>query len=227
MLKKVIRFNAGDFAVIAAAAGGLFLLLQLVINIVMLTVKPDTVPTLCGILMPVMLGFILLLFFMNNIVVNFDFLLRCSVTRTRALGSLVVLLVLEAAEALALSLLLAQVDRLIAQAWVRARPGLGVEEFALPLWGVALGYLAVLLLGLVSGAALQRFGRKAFWVLWAGCMAISMLASSSDWWEALFHGTVLAGVASAPAVALALGGAAVLAAAGWAVWTLLRATVRN
>lgn len=227
MLKKVIRFNAGDFAVIAAAAGGLFLLLQLVINIVMLTVKPDTVPTLCGILMPVMLGFILLLFFMNNIVVNFDFLLRCSVTRTRALGSLVVLLVLEAAEALALSLLLSQADRLVAQAWVRARPGLGVEEFSIPLWGVALGYLAVLLLGLVSGAALQRFGRKAMWILWCGWMAIALLSSSTDWWEALFHGTVLAGFVSAPAVALALGGAAVLAAVGWAVWTLLHATVRN
>lgn len=227
MLKKVIRFNAGDFAVIAAAAGGLFLALQLIINIVMLTVRPDTVPTLCGVLVPIILGFILLIFFMSNLVVNFDFLLRCSVTRARALGSLLLLLVLEAAEALALSLLLTQADRLIARAWVAARPVLGVEEFALPLWGVALGYLAVLLLGLVSGAALQRFGRKAFWVLWAGWMAIALLASSSDWWEALFHGTVLAGVANAPAVALALGGAAVLAAAGWAVWTMLHACVRN
>ena len=117
MLKKVIKFNAGDFGVIAAAGFGLFLVLQIIITTVMLTVKPDTVPTLCGILVPVILGFILVLFFISNLVVNFDFLLRSSVTRRTALGSMLVLMVLEAAEAAVLSLLLGKVDVLIARAW--------------------------------------------------------------------------------------------------------------
>lgn len=227
MLKKVIRFNAGDFGVIALTGCGLFLVLQIIISTIMLTVKPDTVPTLCGVLVPIILGFFLFLFFMSNLVVNFDFLLRCSVTRARALGALVILLVLEAAEAVILSLLLTQADRRIAQAWARARPGLGIEEFSIPLWGVILGYAAVLLLGLVSGAALQRFGRKAFWVLWGGWMAFILLMNSTDWWEALFHGAALAWFGSASILALVLGVAAVLAAVGWSVWTMLHARVTN
>lgn len=227
MLKKVIQFNAGDFGVIAALGCALFAVLQLVINVVMLVVKPDTVPTLCGILLPIILGLILFMFFMSNLAVNFDFLLRCSVTRKRALGSLLVLLVLEAAEAVVISLLLTQVDRFIAQAWVRARPGLGIEEFSIPLWGVILGYAAVLLLGLVSGAALHRFGRKAFWVLWGVWMVLVLLMNSTDWWEALFHGAALAWFGGATVLALVLGIAAALAAVGWAVWTMLHACVKN
>lgn len=228
MLKKVIKFNAGDFAAIAAIAAGIFLILQLIINIVMLAVEPDTVPAICGILVPVILGFILLIFFMSNLVINFDFLLRSGVTRRSALGSMLVLMVLEAAEAAVLSLLLGKADLLIARAWAAARPVLTVEEFfSPPAWGIALGYLAVLVLALVSGAALQRFGRRAFWVMWGGWMVLVVLMNSQDWWEALFDGAVLAGAASAPIAALVLTGTAVLAAVAWSVHTLLRATVKN
>lgn len=225
MLKKVIKFNAGDFGVIAAAGFGLFLVLQIIITTVMLTVKPDTVPTLCGILVPVILGFILVLFFISNLVVNFDFLLRSSVTRRTALGSMLVLMVLEAAEAAVLSLLLGKVDVLIARAWAAARPELTVEEFfSPPVWGLALGYLGVLLLSLISGAALQSFGRRALWVLWAGWMVLAFGINIVDW-DALVDRFSLT---SGPfPLMIAFAALALLAAAVWAVREMLRATVRN
>lgn len=225
MLKKVVKFNAGDFGVIAAAGFGLFLVLQIIITTVMLTVKPDTVPTLCGILVPVILGFILVLFFISNLVVNFDFLLRSSVTRRTALGSMLTLMVLESAEAVVLSLLLGKIDVLIARAWAAARPELTVEEFfAPPVWGIALGYLGVLLLSLISGAALQSFGRKALWVLWAGWMVLAFGINIVDWDALVDRFSLTSGPFPLMIVFAAL---ALLAAAVWAVWEMLRATVRN
>lgn len=223
MLKKVLKFNVADFGVIAAAGCGLFLAIQLVINTVMLTVKPDTVPTLCSILVPIILGFILLIFFINNLLVNFDFLLRCSVTRKQALGSVMVLLALEAAAAIALSLALGQADRLIARAWAAARPELTVEEFfSPPIWGMALGYAAVLLLGLITAAFFQRFGRRALWVLWGFWMAFAFGINLVDW-DALGNRlSFLPLPLVAVPVALVL-----LAAAVWSVHEMLRATVRN
>ena len=225
MLKKVLQFNAGDFGVIALTGCGLFLVIQAVINIVMLTVKPDTVPTLCSILVPIILGFILLIFFINNLLVNFDFLLRCSVTRKRALGSVMALLALEAAAAVVVSLVLGQADRLIARAWAAARPELTVEEFfSPPVWGLALGYLGVLLLSLISGAALQSFGRRALWVLWAGWMVLAFGINIVDW-DALVDRFSLT---SGPfPLMIAFAALALLAAAVWAVREMLRATVRN
>lgn len=223
MLKKVLKFNVADFGVIAAAGCGLFLVIQIIINTVMLTVKPDTVPTLCSILVPIILGFILLIFFINNLLVNFDFLLRCSVTRKQALGSVMVLLMLEAAAAIALSLALGQADQLIARAWAAARPELTVEEFfSPPVWGMALGYAAVLLLGLITAAFFQRFGRRALWVLWGFWMAFAFGINLVDW-DALGNRlNFLPLPLVAVPVALVL-----LATAVWAVHEMLRATVKS
>lgn len=225
MLKKVLRFNAGDFAVIALVGCILFLIIQAVVTVVMLAVKPDTVPTLCGILIPVILGFILLIFFINNLLVNFDFLLRCSVTRKQALGSVLALLALEAVTAIAVSLVLGQADRLIARAWAAARPELTVEEFFIPpVWGMALGYGALLLLGLIAGAVLQRFGRKAMWVLWGGWMALALGINLVDWDALVGRLAILSGSLPLIAIPVAL---VLLSAAVWSVRVMLRATVRS
>lgn len=225
MLKKVLKFNIADFGVIAAAGCGLFLAIQVVISTAMLTVKPDTVPTICGILVSAILGFILLIFFINNLLVNFDFLLRCSVTRAQALGSVMVLLALEAAAALVLSLVLGQADRLIARAWVAARPGLTVEEFFIPpVWGMALGYAALLLLGLITAAFLQRFGRRALWVLWGFWMVFAFGINLVDWDKLANRLSFLSGSLPLVAVPIAL---VLLAAAVWSVREMLRATVKS
>ena len=222
MLKKVLQFNVADFGVIAAAGCGLFLVIQIIISTIMLTVKPDSIPTLCTLLVPIILGFILLIFFINNLLVNFDFLLRCSVTRAQALGSVMVLLALEAAAALVLSLVLGQADRLIAHAWVAARPELEIEAFGMPLWGMIGIYAALLLLGLITAAFFQRFGRKALWALWGFWMAFAFGINLVDW-DALGNRlSFLPLPLVAVPVALVL-----LAAAVWSVHEMLRATVRN
>lgn len=224
MLKKVLKFNASDFAAIAATGCGLFLAIQTVITIVMLAVKPDTSVTLCSILVPIILGCILLIFFVNNLLVNFDFLLRCSVTRKQALGSVMVLLALEAVAALVLSLVLGQADRLIAQAWVAARPELEIEDFSLPLWGVALGYVGVLAVALISTALVQRFGRRGFWVLWGLWMAMAFGINLVDWDALGERLSFLSGNLPVVVFPIVL---VMLAAGAWSVHEMLRATVKN
>lgn len=222
MLKKVLQFNVADFGVIAAAGCGLFLVIQIIISTVMLTVKPDSIPTLCTLLVPIILGFILLIFFINNLLVNFDFLLRCSVTRAQALGSVMVLLALEAAAALVLSLVLGQADRLIAHAWVSARPELEIEAFGMPLWGMIGSYAALLLLGLITAAFFQRFGRRALWALWGFWMAFAFGINLVDWDALGERLSFLPLPLVAVPIALVL-----LAAAVWAVRVMLRATVKS
>lgn len=219
MLKKVIKLNLDDFGVIAAVLGSVFLLIESTVNIVMAIVKPDTVPTLCGILMPCV-AFIGCLFInVFQVPASFDFYLRFGLTRRRALGATLVLMSVETLFASVMAWILAQTDRLMPVIWTAARPGIGVEEFSIPLWGYALMALAAVLLGLISGSVIQRFGRKAMWILWVGFMVFVTSMNITDW-DLFEQGTI-------PPAAIIVGTVLILAAVCWSVWTLLRAAVKN
>ena len=116
-----------------------------------------------------------------------------------------------------LSLLAAWADRaLVYQLFPLLRPGL--EVLGDPLY--ELGPLAILsaalggaLAGFVGGAAIQRFGRKAGWVLWGIYMAVFLLRD------------LLPLSAMAAAWPLWIGVTLLLVALS--VWSLLRAVVRS
>lgn len=219
MLKKVIKLNAGDFGIISAVVGGAFLLTELIVNIVMAIIKPDTVPTLCGILVPCITFMLCLFINVFQVPASFDFYLRFGLTRRRALGATLTLMGIETLFAFVVAWLFAQVDRLVPVIWTNLRPGVGTEEFSIPLWGYALMAAGAVLLGLISGSVIQRFGRKAMWILWLGFMVFITSMNATDWH--LFEtGTI-------PPAALAAGSVLILAAVAWSVRTLLRATVKN
>lgn len=218
MFIKTLKINKVDFAVIAAVVGVSFLVLELVINIIMLTVRPDSVPTLAGTMLPFVAGFLSLFVCASQIPMGFEFVLRYSVTRRRALAATMGLMIVETAFAFVLALLLAQAERAIVYGvWLRAIPSLEVEDFTLPVGSVVVGAVVVFLVGLVCGTALQRFGRKAFWVLWGIWMAALLLSQTLDW-EKIIHKSI---AAYFPMAAL------LVILSGLSVWSLLRAAVNN
>lgn len=220
MLKKIIELNADDFGVIAAVVGGAFLLTELIVNIVMAIIKPDTVPTLCGILVPCAAFMLCLFVNVFQVPASFDFYLRFGLTRKRALAATLYLMSVETLFAFVLALVFAQADRLMPVIWTSLRPGIHIAELSLiPLWGYALMAVAAVLLGLISGSVIQRFGRKAMWILWVGFMAFVTAMNATDW--DLFEPGII------PPAAMILGAVLILAAVGWSVWSLLRATVKN
>lgn len=219
MLKKVIKLNADDFGVIAAVVGGAFLLTELIVNIIMAIIKPDTVPTLCGIFVPCTAFMLCLFVNVFQVPVSFDLCLRFGLTRRRALAAILTLMTVETLYAFVLAWIFTQVDRLGPLIWAKLRPDVGAEVFSIPLWAHALMALAAVLLGLISGATIQRFGRKAMWILWMGFMVFITGMNVADW-DLFEPGTI-------PPAALAVGTVMILAAVVWSVGTLLRATVKN
>lgn len=218
MFWKTVKINKADFGVITAVLGGVFLLLELVISIIMVTVRPDSVPTLAGTMLPFMAGFLGVFVSAVEIPMCFEFMLRYSVTRRGALAVTLGLIAVEVVYSFGLAVALAQLERaLVYGIWLRVNPALAVEEFGLPLWGVALGAAGVLLLGLICGTVLQRFGRKAMVILWVLWMAVMLLMQSVDW-DKIFSAS-LGGYIPLAAVLLVL---SVLS-----VWSLMRATVKN
>lgn len=219
MLKKILKLNASDFGIIAAVVGGAFLLIELMVNIIMAVVKPGTVPTLCGILLPCAAFMLCLFVNVFQVPASFDFYLRFGLTRKHALGATLGLMSVETLFAFCLVWILAQADRFGSAIWTSLRPGVGTEEFSIPLWGYALMAAGAMLLGLISGSVIQRFGRKAMWILWLGFMVFITAMNATDW--DLFE------PGSIPPAAIILAIVLILAAVCWSVWTLLRAAVRN
>lgn len=217
MIGKVIRWNWDDFVLVAAVPGGLFVVLELVVGIILLTVRPDTTVAMGGIMLPMAGGIFALIASVSTPTVLFDLIVKSSVTRKRALVGTVSMMLLLTAETMLLGWLLGQADVLIARAWVDRLPWLEAVEFegVLPLWIWALAAVGITLFGLGGGAALQRFGLKAFWVLWGAWMVLMLLSSQIDW-DALFG--MMATLPLLAAAAVGMG--------GWGCWSLLRSSVR-
>jgi len=217
MIKKVFELNKGDFALYTVVEAGVLLVWQLIATGIMLIVKPDSSAALGAIFVPVFGGLVLLFGNSANCTVGFELLLRFSVTRKKALAATVVLLLTEALFTMGLGWLLGQVDLAIARAWLNM-PYVDVVEisFSFPLWGMALAAVALTLFSIGAGAALQRFGRRAFWVLWLAWMGTILLSNQIDWHHLIaFGGTI-------PVLAV---GSLVLG--GWGCWSLLHASVKQ
>lgn len=220
MIKKVLKLNCRDFIIPLALIGGVFLLWEIIEAVIILALKPDSSAALGGVFLPVVGGFFAVIACTANYTVGFEMLLRTSVTRKNALLGAVCLTVLETVYALGLGWLMGQVDRLIARAWTTLPWVERVDvDISIPLWGLALATVVITLLGLGAGAALQRFGRTAFWILWAGYMLVVVFMNQIDW-GFLFEGDRL--LASLPVL-----GVFAVALGGWGIWSLLHTTVRQ
>lgn len=215
MIRKAIRFNLDDLWVILGVVGGSFVLLQLVEGIVLLAAPLNTVPTLSRVLLPLVAGFLSLVICGIHSNVTFEFMLRYSVTHRKALAGTLGCMAFETVAAFALAGVLMVLEQPIVRLWLRIlpeiRPGRGSYDamrivpmhIMLPIMAAAA--VGVILVGLIAGAALHRFGRKAFWVLWAICVGSGALSSAIPW-ERIFNGTFFGGGAIVVGVVLLLAG---------------------
>lgn len=220
MIKKVLKLNCRDFIIPPILLGGVFLLWEIIEAVIVLAVRPDSSAALGGVFCPVVGGFFAVIACTANYTVGFEMLLRTSITRKGALLGMVCTMVLETVYALGLGWLMGQVDRLIARAWTALPWVERVDiDFSFPLWGLALAAVVITLLGLGTGAALQRFGRTAFWLLWGGYMLVVVFMNQIDW-GALFAGDRL--LAALPVL-----GVCAVALGGWGIWSLLHTAVRQ
>lgn len=222
---KTIRMNLDDLGVSAAILGGAFLLLEGVIAVIMLVMKEraETSAAMGWIMLPVIAGFVCLFFDSMEVVMNFDLMLRYGRTRKTAIASTVALILAQSYFSFALAFVLGEIDRLIAGGWLRLFHLREIEiNGSIPLPVLLALPLGIVVVSLGAGTLLQRFGRKAFWVLWGLWMAFIVFQSAIPW-DDIIEG--LGGVS--PLLTGAAAGAVGLVILALSVWSLMRATVKN
>lgn len=219
MFGKAIKMNLEDILPLCGVVGGFFLLYEVIEAVVLFTVKPDTSGAICGVILMAVCAMMNFFAGCGYPMLNVDLLLRCSVTRKTALLATFGTMALNMAATMALAFVLGKADSLIADAWMKALPWvMGVERIEVPVWVYPALGLGMVCLSLGVGAVLQRFGRKAFWVLWAGWMLLAVGMNVIDWdvLDTLNVSAVVVAAAAACVVSL-IGGSALI----------LRANVKN
>lgn len=111
--KKLVRLNLDDLLLYLGVEGGLFLLIQIIIGCVMHFGRPDTSVTVACVIFPIVGGFTALVAGIAHVGISFDQALRFGQTRKRALGLILGLMSFQAAFALGLAALLANLERFL------------------------------------------------------------------------------------------------------------------
>lgn len=244
MLKKLIRLNLDDMWLALGVVGGIFLLIHVVTAVILHFFFESEYSSLMisGVILPSTSALVILMISLGHTLAAYTLAVKFSQTRRRALGLTLGLVSFEALCSMGLAALLALLERAIAPRfwmWLTGtqyvtvwRGGQGrldespwaatlfVEDFSLDWWWFPLLAAAAVLLGLIIGAVILRFGRRGGWTIWCiwmlCCFApqlggASLLVEFSDW---LAYLGVLAVIF-------------VVGLLAWSVWYLLRAPIKN
>ena len=227
MLKKLRRLNLDDLLLWLAVEGGLFLVIQIIIGCVMRFGRPETSVTISCVLFPIVGGVLGIIAGIVHIVFSFDLALRFGQTRRRALGLALGVISFETAFAMALGGGLAERDGwamgnlmpipedMLVNGVPVSKKILLIEEFTLDWYWWPLIFGASIVIGVIVGALLYRFGSKGGWVIWGICVAPMLLSQ-------LLPKVILTAGWLIPLLTVLL-----LAAFLWSVWYLLHAVVRQ
>lgn len=242
VLKKLIRLNLDDMWIALGVVGGLFLLLHLGTAIVLhfFFASEHSSLLLSGAVLPITSAIVIVILSLGHSLLNFTTAVKFSQNRRRALGLTLGLVGFEAACSMGFAALLTLLERAAAPRfwmWLTGADGLSigrgghsfqltagnnpllVEDFALDWWWFPLLAAAAVLLGVVMGALILRFGQRGssiLLVIWmAICFSPQLLPWDASWFT--FPWQYMA----------AVGGVVGLVCLGWSVWYLLRAPIKN
>ena len=233
MLKKLIRLNADDLLLCGGIIGGVFLLLHIITAIAVRFSGEMSSLLLSGILLPITAGIMILGVAVAHATITFDQALRFGQTRRRALGLTLGVTGFETLFSMVLAALLAVLERLFAPAFWMLLTGaaavtwegamgapsasaLFIEDFSLAWWWYPLIALGCMVVGLIIGALIQRYGSKGGWFLWALWMAFIVVFQLLPWKKYTIVDWLF------PLLGMFL-----LASFLWSVWSLLHAVVKN
>lgn len=227
MLKKLIRLNWDDILTAALIPTGVFLVTQLITAVIMVLVKggPELEGlSLCGTLLPCISAFATVIVSLGHVGLSFELALKFGCTRRRALFLTLGTIAADALVAFGLSAVLALLDR-HAMPWlwaaIRGVDGpLPTEVFALPLWAYPALMLGGIAVGILFGALIQRFGKTGSRILFGVYMAAIIVPQILP--DGLFDHSPAMLFPFLGMIAAAL----LLAGFGWALWSLLHASVR-
>lgn len=243
MLKKLIRLNLDDLWLTVGVVGFFFLLIHLGTAVVLhfFFASEHSSLLLSGVVLPIVSAIVIAILSLGHTMLNFTTAVKFSQNRRRALGLTLGLVGFEATCSMGFAALLALLERAVAPRfwmWLTGaqyltvwRGGqirqddsswavtLFVEDFALDWWWFPLLAAAAVLLGIIMGALILRFGRRGSWVLlvlWMTiCFAPQLLPWDASWftlpWQYMAVG----------------GGIIVLAGLTWSVRYLLRAPIKS
>lgn len=242
MLKKLIRLNLDDMWIALGVVGGLFLLLHLGTAVVLhfFFASEHSSLLLSGVALPITSAIVIAIITLGHTLLNFTTAVKFSQNRRRALGLTLGLVGFEAACSMGLSALLALLERAAAPRfwmWLTGADGLSigrgghsflltagdnpllVEDFSLDWWWFPLLAAAAVVLGLIMGALILRFGQRGTWVLLVLWMALCFSPQLLPWDASWF---------TIPWQYLAVGGGIIaLGCLLWSVRYLLRAPIKN
>lgn len=242
MLKKLIRLNLDDMGLVLGAVGGIFLLIHLgtAIALHFFFESEHSSLLVSGAALPFTSAIVILMISLGHTLAAYTMAVKFSQTRRRALGLTLGLVGFEALCSMGLAALLTLLERAVAPRfwmWLTGADGLSigrgghsfqltagnnpllVEDFALDWWWFPLLAAAAVLLGVVMGALILRFGQRGssiLLVIWmAICFSPQLLPWDASWFT--FPWQYMA----------AVGGVVGLACLGWSVRYLLRAPIKN
>ena len=243
MLKKLIRLNADDLLLCGGVVGGVFLLLHIITAIAVRFSGEMSSLLLSGIVLPISAGVLILFVSAAHTAVTFDQALRFGQTRRRALGLILGVSGLLSLFSMGMAALLTALERLFAPSlwmWLTGAEAVSwgelpkipvgpdapvvslpastlfIEDFSLAWWWYPLIALGCMVVGLIIGALIQRYGGKGGWFLWALWMAFIIVFQLLPWKQYTIVDWLIP-----------LLGIFVLACFLWAIWSLLHTVVKN
>ena len=241
MLKKLIRLNLDDMGLALGVVGGFFLVIHLGTAVVLCFFDHgNSSLLLSGVVLPIVSAIVILMIAWGHTLSAFTMAVKFSQTRRRSLGLTLGLVGFEAACSMGLAALLTLLERAAAPRfwmWLTGADGLSigrgghsflltagdnpllVEDFSLAWWWFPLLAAAAIVLGIIMGALILRFGQRGGWVLLVLWMALCFSPQLLPWDASWF---------TFPWQYMAVGGGIIaLACLSWSVRYLLRAPIKN
>jgi len=221
--KKLLALNKDDLYLCAGVMGGLFLLIQIIIGIVMAAAKPTEGVQISAFVLCICSPFLIFAVTLSHFLVTYPQTIQFGCIRRRGMLLAAGLVGVDYLATVLICVLDALVETRLCPGLWRALAGIpaGADfrmdvAVAPPWWALLAVPLAGVAAGLILAAVLHKFGRAGGWAIWTVWMVAIIGQSFLPWKESWFSLSWLI-----PLLLVILAAACV-----WSVWILLRMEIK-